>query len=632
VYVANKQMENDLKHEGYMWIVRRDQPCPDNNACTTDFRLQFHGIFGAHDAIVRWHSFSFEGRVCNHPSDPSTCGIFRTGGWADFGRLFVTAPDVADCSHDVNEIYIPLPADTLYFPLDRPEARDEVRCHPNIQTLPQYPASYPLMEWWAATGRMRFQIRSYDPIGNIRQDAPDQWLFHCTLADLNCRYDQTITSAFIGYLIGIPEFVDNGVLGGIPVDSDGNGRTDYSGWTDRFSSIKQNCTQVALDCIPLQYDNIVLNFFSNKEARYFHHPCESCAKVDYDISPAGKKWNTWFFTKYTGDHNNDHTPTPTPPEPTPTPPTGAAIVVEVSPTNATQGQTINVALKLYNVSDVYGLQSQCSANPAILTGTTRTDGDGFNGSNSFFVDNGFQPDGKWLVAASRIQPNTPISGNATAFTLGYNVVGSGNSDLSCAVLAVDENGNDLNIEVINSNWASPSPIVTEDPTVEPTDTMPTLPPPTNTPDPAMLSTISGIAQYQNHPDNAGIKVELYLPDQTKVGEVMTGADGQFSFSGLAIGTYGVLITAPQHISSVAPVTVDANGTIVDAGTTVLSAGDTDDNGVIDIVDATFIGANFGLEGENAPSNADLNSDNIINISDLALVGGNYGLQSPVPSQ
>lgn len=630
-YVANKQMENDLKHEGYTWVVRRDQPCPEDKACITDFRLQFHGIFGAHDAVVRWHSFSFEGRLCNKPSDPSTCGIYRTGGWNDFGRLFITQPDVIECGHAVNAIYIPLAADTLYFPLDRPEARDEIRCHPTIRTLPAYPSQRPLMEWWGGgSSHMRFQIRSYDPIGNIRQDAPDQWLFHCTLEDVNCRYDQTITTAFIGYVLSIPEFIDD--ARSIRVDSNGDGRTDYKGWTDRFSQDKTGCTQTSLDCIPVEYNNIPLNYFFNKEAQYFHHPCNNCAKMDYDISPPGKKWNTWFFTKYTGaGHGGDHGTDPTPIPPTPVPPTpppgSPAIVVEVSPTDAVQGQTINVALKLYNVSGVYGLQTQCLVDPAILKGTARADGDGFNSNNSFFVDNGFQPGGSWLVAASRIQPNTAIQGNATAFTLAYDVVGIGDGKLACSALAVDQNGHDLALEVINGSYIS-QPIITEEPPTE----VPVEPTPTNTPDPAMLSTISGIARYQNRPNNAGILVEIYKPDQTKVSEVVTGTDGGFSFGGLAIGSYNILITAPQHIPSLAPVVVDADGKIIDAGTTVLSAGDTDDDGKIDIVDATFIGANFGLEGADTPANADLNSDDRVNISDLALVGGNYGLQSPTLPQ
>jgi len=684
-YIANKQMENDLKHEGYTWVVRRDQQCPDTQGCTTDFRLQFHGIFGAHDAVVRWHSFSYEGRLCNNPKDPSTCGIFRLGGWIDFGRLFVTQPNVVECGQGVEESYIPLSADTLYFPLDRPEARDEVRCHPTLQNLPQLPVNYPLMEWWGLMrGRFRFQVRSYDPIGNIRQDAPDQWQFNCTLADINCRYDQTVTSAFIGYVTTIPEFVDYFQLGGIKTDRNGDGRTDFKGFTDRFGGIKGNCTQASLDCIPLEFNNIPMNTFNNKEAAYFHHPCSTCAHMDYDISPPGKKWNTWFFTKYAGGQNGQ-TPTPVPTQPTqptavptgqptavPTqpPPTGAAIRVEVSPANAAVGQTVNIALKLYNVSNVYGIQAQCSVDAAILKGTTRTDGDGFNTNNSFFVDNGFKADGKWMIAASRIQPNTPISGNSTAFSLAYSVAGAGDGKLNCTALAVDQNGRDLKIQVINSTYvarqavaAAVQPEVTQEVVVVPTEVpvvVPTEAPVVVVPDVpvvvpevtaevtteaplgteidsaavdlARLSTISGIAQYQNRANNAGIKVELYRPDQTKVGEVVTGADGKFSFTGVAIGSYGLLITAPQHIPSLAPAVIDANGKVINAGTAILKAGDTDNNGKIDIVDATFIGANFGLQGASIPMNADLNKDTIINVSDLALVGGNYGAQSPLPAR
>ncbi len=658
-FIANKQMENDLKHEGYIWIVRRDQQCPTDSACTTDFRLQFHGIFGAHDAVVRWHSYSYEGRLCNKPSDPSTCGMIRLGGWIDFGQLLVPPAGSLECGNGVRQTFVPLPADTLYMPLDRPEARDEVRCHPILQSpLPTQTSPRPLMEWWGlARGRFRFQVRSFDPIGNININAPDQWQFNCTLADVNCRYDQTVTSAFIGYVTPIPEFFDGQHTGNVKIDPDGNGRTNFRGYADRFGmSLKTSCTQASLDCVPVHYDDIVLNTFANKEGQYFHNPCNSCAKADHDISPAGKKWNTWFFTKYTGaGHGTDHTPTPVPTTPVPTtvpqtpvpttpaptqpPPTGAAIVVEVNPPNATVGQMINVALKLYNVSNVYGIQAQCAVDPAILKGTTRTDGDGFGSSNSFFVDNGFKADGKWMVAASRIQPNTPITGNATAFTLAYSVIGNGDGKLNCTVLAVDENGRDLQINVVNTTYTSAPPVTTEEPTVAaptlvPTST-PTVPPvsvPTNTPtpDPARLSTISGVAEYQNRASNAGIKVELYRADRTKVGEVITAADGKFSFTGLAIGTYGVLVSSPQHIPAVAQLNVTANGTTVDAGKLLLNAGDTDNNGKIDIVDATFIGANFGLQGSGVPGNADLNSDTNVNVSDLALVGGNYGMQSPLP--
>ncbi|MBZ0275832.1 MAG: hypothetical protein K8I60_06790, partial [Anaerolineae bacterium] len=88
-YLNSGQMENQAAHEGYGWVVRRDQPCPTGN-CVTDFRLQYNAIFGASGAIVRFHSFSLEARVCVTANDPATCGMMRLGGWADFGPLFTT--------------------------------------------------------------------------------------------------------------------------------------------------------------------------------------------------------------------------------------------------------------------------------------------------------------------------------------------------------------------------------------------------------------------------------------------------------------------------------------------------------------------------------------------------------------
>jgi hypothetical protein len=208
-YVAQKRMENDLKHEGYVWVVRRNQPCPNGN-CVTDFRIQTHAIFAAHDMPVRYHSFSLEARLCLQASNPSSCGIVRYGGWVDTGRLFTTAPGVVSCTHDVNEIFIPLPADTQYFPIDRPDARDEIRCHPNITNLPAYPSQRPLAEWWAhGGGETRFQLRVYDPIGNVDPADPARWQFFCAQTDVNCRYDASIFSMFVGYTLHIHEFIGN---------------------------------------------------------------------------------------------------------------------------------------------------------------------------------------------------------------------------------------------------------------------------------------------------------------------------------------------------------------------------------------------------------------------------------------
>jgi hypothetical protein len=290
-YVANGQMENDLKHEGYLWVVRRNQPCPEPY-CTTDFRLQVHAVFGAMDMVVRYHSYSFEARLCKDPNDPSSCGITRSGGWADYGRLFVT-DGVIDCSHGVEEIFIDLPADTLYFPIGSPDSRDEIRCHPLLNPPPPYPSDRPLAEWWAHSpaDRVRFQLRSFDPLGNVIPENPDQWHLYCAMDDVNCRYNQSIMTAWIGYTLQI-----HSSLGNVPIDANRDGRTDYTGFTNRWGNPVSGCTAVGLDCVPVEYSNIILNGVPvSGEARYTHHICDDCPKVDYDLAPSGQKWITWFY-------------------------------------------------------------------------------------------------------------------------------------------------------------------------------------------------------------------------------------------------------------------------------------------------------------------------------------------------
>ena len=50
-----------------------------------------------------------------------------------------------------------------------------------------------------------------------------------------------------------------------------------------------------------------------------------------------------------------------------------------------------------------------------------------------------------------------------------------------------------------------------------------------------------------------------------------------------------------------------------------------ENNVINVNDASLIGTNYGVEGED--NIADANFDLRVNIQDLALVGGNYNLTS-----
>ncbi len=320
------------------------------------------------------------------------------------------------------------------------------------------------------------------------------------------------------------------------------------------------------------------------------------------------------------------TPDPTP-DPTPTPePTGPTLIVEVDPASANVGDMVDVHLKLANVQNVYGLQTQCSVDPAVLTGTQRQDGVIFNQSNSFFVDKGFQPDGRWTTGASLLQPSTAFSGSDIAYALYYTVAGAGSSSITCAALAVDKDGKELPLTVMNGSFngavvATPPP--TEPPTVtpEPTD------PPTLTPPPT-LTTITGKMAYQNGPDNANITVQL-VTNSTVLATITTGADGMYTFTDVTPGVYGVTAIGMHHLRIGKLVTVAEGGQVIDLGTLILPGGDTDDNGVIDLGDAALVGANFDLPVNPAPANADINMDGLINIRDLAIIGGNFNLAAPI---
>lgn len=123
------------------------------------------------------------------------------------------------------------------------------------------------------------------------------------------------------------------------------------------------------------------------------------------------------------DNGSDPGPDPVP---QPEPPTGPAVFFEVDDSNA---ETVNVNVQLIGVSGVYGLEVQCAVDPTILQGTAMVPGAGFNNSNSFIIDNGYQADGIWNVAASRLKPNPAVDGDALAFTFEYNVLTTGDSTL-----------------------------------------------------------------------------------------------------------------------------------------------------------------------------------------------------------
>lgn len=310
--------------------------------------------------------------------------------------------------------------------------------------------------------------------------------------------------------------------------------------------------------------------------------------------------------------------------PTPiTQPTQPSIVVEYLPDPSATNR-LRVNFRLYNVQGLYGMETRCATPGGILQGLSRSDGEGFNSGNSFFVDQGYNASrSEWVIAASRLMPAAPISGNALAYAITYQLVGSGTPSVNCAVRAVDRNGRDLALPVVNGTLSGSAPAIVEPPVINP---------PVLIELPEQFSTVAGVVSYQNRHDNSGITVELLSADYTPLAQLTTTATGVYLFTDVPSGSYILRASAPGHLGVLRDVQIAGDGEIIDLDTDTLVAGDTDNNGRIDLLDASFIGANFNLQSPPAPATVDLNFDNQINISDLVLVGTNFGMIMPAMPQ
>jgi hypothetical protein len=110
-------------------------------------------------------------------------------------------------------------------------------------------------------------------------------------------------------------------------------------------------------------------------------------------------------------------------------------------------------------------------------------------------------------------------------------------------------------------------------------------------------------------------------------QATANASGNFSFTAPA-GTYTVIASAEGFLSAQGPATLTAGATTTMPQIS-LSAGDINNNGVVDQFDAMTIGMSYNTT---TPAAADLNCDSTINVLDLELLAGNYRKVGPVAWQ
>ena len=252
--------ENTAKHGGYGWIVRTNIP-PDGNEWISDFRLQYHAIFGTAGAVTRYHSFSLEANVCHQTYG---CRILRTGGWLDFGNLRINGRPVELGLQDGG------PARQR---LHRYYQRHEIGAFEHVNApafwygmfLPPDKIDVQPWRWGEAQypfRELRIALNTQDSWSSTDPDQPYAEKLFCP--DFECNKNGS-TVALHRMMIDVTA-------------------ADFSGYTDRFGKVNPDCTYPGLDCIPTE-----IGEWSNP-ARTRVNYGDLGPPREYDTSPAGKFW------------------------------------------------------------------------------------------------------------------------------------------------------------------------------------------------------------------------------------------------------------------------------------------------------------------------------------------------------
>ena len=231
------QPENDYKHAGYFWHVRRDMPC-DTTPCITAFRVLVHQHQTGRDATVRYHSYVMEAAT-------SDGGYFLFGGWADFGDL-----------HS--------PEGTII--VNVPDNHDSFACGGAGRHKQHSPPGGPNHEiWYGASQQVVGECHprgfvtvsvsglpfdATDPADPAKHDDYTCWNPAQGADNTRCRINGTVLRP---HSIGI-EMIDRWDS---LIDADGDGIVTWSGNADRYGRLLDApCAELGTDCAPVIFSNL----------------------------------------------------------------------------------------------------------------------------------------------------------------------------------------------------------------------------------------------------------------------------------------------------------------------------------------------------------------------------------------
>jgi hypothetical protein len=104
----------------------------------------------------------------------------------------------------------------------------------------------------------------------------------------------------------------------------------------------------------------------------------------------------------------------------------------------------------------------------------------------------------------------------------------------------------------------------------------------------------------------------------------TASDESGSFDFSYEGSVTLQVHHPGYLDALAPIQAHLDG-FLDMGEITLVGGDVNGDNQINILDLSFIGAQFGTDN----AKADLNGDSTVDILDLTMVGANFGKSGPI---
>jgi hypothetical protein len=203
----------------------------------------------------------------------------------------------------------------------------------------------------------------------------------------------------------------------------------------------------------------------------------------------------------------------------------------------------------------------------------------------------------------------------------------------------DITANDHRITIGQITTPEPTSQPTPEPTLEPTPEPTLEPTPEPTLEPTPEPTPEPTSEPTSEPTNADLSGQIILSgrsDDNWLGSFVvidndkqsyvTDKSGKFNIIDLTPGLLNsVTADAPGYLSAVCTaVTVTAPQTVLTPVT--LLSGDITDDDMVDIVDATAVGASFGQTGPGLA--ADITLDEVVDIFDIVLVSVNFGEEGP----